>query len=952
MMKVKLVFLFVLIQGIVTSLVAQTNHFQLIWDNNTENDMYLYRVFKGTSSNNLQLVDSVYFPDSTYNDYKISKGTLYYYAVKAVDFSLNASDFSQVVSAAIPQIKQLPDQIECPPDTTMQFALDNHVSDPDHSAQQIQWKTSGYSQLQVNLNNSTHLLTVTTPSNWSGQDRLDLTATDPDGFFDKFSIFFVAKAVENSAPQLNTIPQQTTPEDQPFTLNLLQFVNDEDSSPAQLTFEVTPGNHLTTELKDTLLTVIPEKNWFGTSQIRITVTDESGLSDNTQFDVVVTSVNDPPVLSKLPNFKLTQDTSVVVALNDYVYDVDHDKASLTWEFANHPHLTLNYEQSTQQLTISTPVGWSGFEYIQARVIDPENAWAQDTITVQVFNESQAPVLSTLPEIVINEDEQTTVDLNKYVDDPDTPNQNLFWEASGVENLVVEIDYQTKIMRVKGQPDWFGSEQFWLKVTDPEQQSDSVQVTVTVLPVNDAPYFQNFPVVDLSEQNPRSIAYQNYINDIDNSVDELFVRFIEHDSVQMSLQGEQLQFQVAEDWYGSQQVTLIVQDPAGAADSTLVLVYRQNLARAPRIIGLDTLHIWEDQHRKISLRNKVSDPDNSSDQITWEVLTGVNVKVQLDSENDEALLQPEANWWGEEQLVFKATDPDGYFDFDTLKVYVQPVNDPPELKSIPDLTMLAGTYHTIDLKEYLYDADGYDDLVKIELLNNPNSYIGYFLTDNNFRATFFAPQGYHGNETFMLRVTDRFNEQAVAIFVVKVLARTVKSGITVSTFGSGTVMNFSWISRMPTRDLIEYSLDYSFDQKTQQEEQFTTEHQFTLENLEPDQTYHFRIVSLDENGNVVVNPDSTFTTGKAVNEVNVFPIPYRKNDPQSGDGIYFTNLGQQTTLTILNLLGEMVLQKMLTNQPVFRWDLKNSSGREVHSGVYFYHVKTDGKTYRGKLIIIR
>jgi len=935
---------------LVTGLQAQTNHFKLIWDNNKEDDMYMYRIFRGNAENNLSKIDSVYFPDSTYNDFSIKKGTIYFYAIKAVDFALNASPFSQTVSAAVPLIQNLPEQIVCPPDTTIQFALDEHVLDPDHDDSQIQWQISGFNQLQVNFNSTSRTLTVTTPSSWAGQDRIDLQATDPDGFNDKYSMYFVAKAGV-TPPEWSTIPQQKTLEDTPFSINLLEFVQNVNESQGTLTFSVGQGDHLSLKLADTMLTITPEKDWYGTSQVLVRVEDERHNSDSSQFEVVVEPVNDPPVLSSLPNFKMNQDTTVALALNDFVYDVDNEKASLSWTFANHPHVQLDYDADQQMLQITTPADWSGFEYIEAKVMDPEKSFAIDTIIVQVLTVTKAPVISEFPEIRFNEDESYSVNLNYYIQDPDTPIQNLFWEAYDYQNLNVDINYTKKILKISGETNWFGSEQFWLKVSDADRQSDSVRVSVTILPVNDPPFFKTFPAIDLSIQNPRSIAFKNFIADVDDAVDDLYLRFLPVDSIQITINDNTIQFKADENWYGHSQATLIVQDPAGASDSTTVLIYRQNLAHAPRIIGLDTLHIDEDRWRVLKLHDKVNDPDGDISQILWEVVSGQNVEVQLNQAAKEVTLKPIENWWGEDHVVFKASDADGYFDYDTLKVYVNPINDPPELKPIPDQTMLAGTYYTFNLKDYLYDADGDQDLVKIELLNNPNSYIGFYLTDNGFRATFFAPQGFHGNETFMVRATDAAGAQAFSIFVIKVLAKTIKTGVAVHPFGSGTTINFYWHSRMPTKDQIEYSLDYSFSMRSEKEKVFSQEHNFTLKNLEPEKTYHYRIVSVDENGNVIVNPDSVFTTGKMVEGVNVFPIPYRKSDPNAGEAIYFTNLSEKTTIMIFNLLGELVLKKEVS-EPVFGWDLKNQAGKEVRSGIYIYHVKTNDKTFRGKLIIIR
>ncbi len=125
----------------------------------------------------------------------------------------------------------------------------------------------------------------------------------------------------------------------------------------------------------------------------------------------------------------------------------------------------------------------------------------------------------------------------------------------------------------------------------------------------------------------------------------------------------------------------------------------------------------------------------------------------------------------------------------------------------------------------------------------------------------------------------------------------------------------------------------------------------LENLKPNKTYHFRVVSVDENGMVVTNPDSVFETGEKAEGINVFPVPFKANDADYGDGIFFTNLGDKATIIIYNLVGDLVYKKEVKG-PIFKWDVKNGNGQPVHSGLYLYRVKTADKTHRGKLIVIR
>jgi hypothetical protein len=61
------------------------------------------------------------------------------------------------------------------------------------------------------------------------------------------------------------------------------------------------------------VTVTPAKNSFGTATITLTVTDGGGLSATTQFNVVVSAVNQAPTISKIAD-QVTpenQDTALI-----------------------------------------------------------------------------------------------------------------------------------------------------------------------------------------------------------------------------------------------------------------------------------------------------------------------------------------------------------------------------------------------------------------------------------------------------------------------------------------------------------------------------------------------------------------------------------------------------------------------------------------------------------------
>lgn len=97
----------------------------------------------------------------------------------------------------------------------------------------------------------------------------------------------------------------------------------------------------------------------------------------------------------------------------------------------------------------------------------------------------------------------------------------------------------------------------------------------------------------------------------------------------------------------------------------------------------------------------------------------------------------------------------------------------------------------------------------------------------------------------------------------------------------------------------------------------------------------------------------------VSDVYPFPIPFR---PNAGDaarygswstGIRFTNLPSAGTIRIFTVTGALVRELPITANPQ-TWDVKNSGGQTVASGLYIWEV-TAGATNNkkaGKLVIIR
>ncbi|KAA3613215.1 MAG: tandem-95 repeat protein [Calditrichaeota bacterium] len=951
--KIKTTIIFIVL--FLQSVNAQ-NQLNLSWNAGSESDLYLYRIFRSTSANASTQIDCVQHPHNSYADDNFEKGVQYFYRLRAVDYSLNAGEYSDEISLAVPKISGLPSQQVLPADTTITINLASLADDPDDDNAQLVWSYSGDNKLTVSLANK--IITITTPSNWTGQEKLTIKAADDEGFYD--SKIFTAKSTEggssSEAPVFLEVPNQELDEDTQINLKLSDYVTDSDSNIEDLIFAAETTNSITLTVNDDVLTIKPAANWFGERTITATVTDEGGLSDQTTFTVTVTAINDAPEISALPEQVLEPNGSVVINLSPYVTDVDDSDDDLSWSFSNEIRTSLSFNETTKELTITALTDSSGFDYVLVSVTDPSDATGEAILLVRVLGGTSGPQIGTLPQVEFNEDGSDQLALNDYVTDADDPVQNLFWHNGTGDKVAINIDHTTNIATFIPEENWNGSEDVWLYVTDPNQNKDSAQVSVTVVPVNDRPHLSALPAVNLSAQLSRQINLQNYSTDIDNDLGDLSWTSSSATNVTVAIDESGIAtFSVADSWLGQEKIQIFVSDPGAAKDTSEITIFRQDQANAPTISGLSSVTFNEDNQHVIRLDEHASDPNNSVDELEWSYSNELNLDIIIDDSSNEMTLVPNADWFGTEAIYLELRDPDNNVDFDTMLVTVSGVNDLPQLNTIGTISIIENSVHTIDLDQIIVDADGFEDIVDISVLNQGSSFIGIFLDMTYYQLTFFAPSGFYGTELFLLKVQDSFGEQAEIGFAVDVLQQTVNGSILVQSYGSGTNKNISYNTSIETKDLIEYKQkDVATSEwiSTEPETSFAKEHFHILAGLEENTTYYYQVVSLQMDSTSSTSPIYEFTT-ESGREVNVFPIPYKAGTDLQENGISFINLPLNSEVKIYNMLGEPVF-KTKTQSSYFAWNVENNAGKKVSSGLYIYLVKNEKnkKVTSGKIIVVR
>lgn len=111
--------------------------------------------------------------------------------------------------------------------------------------------------------------------------------------------------------------------------------------------------------------------------------------------------------------------------------------------------------------------------------------------------------------------------------------------------------------------------------------------------------------------------------------------------------------------------------------------------------------------------------------------------------------PNENFAGTDTLVYQVTDGAGQSATGTIRIEVEPVDDPPELAEIPDQRLVGGAHFTpIDLDDYITEVDG-DDL---DILVSGHNELA--VTLNGRVLTIAAPSDtWSGSETITVTVVD-------------------------------------------------------------------------------------------------------------------------------------------------------------------------------------------------------
>jgi hypothetical protein len=222
----------------------------------------------------------------------------------------------------------------------------------------------------------------------SNEDFFKFTVSDSDGNTSEKYTFIITIINVNDPPVFTSLPSFTIYEDESYSIDmssLYSFVDDPDDPDSLLTYSIAKTcENITLTHENNCYNICGIENWFGTTELKLTVSDSSVTIDTT-ITLTVLPVNDLPTLNGLPSsLTITNGDVETIDLKEKATDVETPDSLLVWSFSCSPDsLNVIYDSETCSYNCSAMDSFDGEVELTLTVSDEDGGTDEATITITV-----------------------------------------------------------------------------------------------------------------------------------------------------------------------------------------------------------------------------------------------------------------------------------------------------------------------------------------------------------------------------------------------------------------------------------------------------------------------------------------------------------------------------------------------------------------------------------------
>lgn len=537
-------------------------------------------------------------------------------------------------------------------------------SDVDNGNSSLTYSLLGIAQNgSINFNNNGSF--IYTPNlNFNGVESIEYQVCDPGQLCDIGLLSITVNPINDVPVALDD--EFDGLEDIVITGDV--SANDSDVDSPGLTYSVVsnPSYGNLNLLPNGSFTFQPTNNFYGEVTFTYSVCDNASLCDQASVSISILAANDTPVaVNDIFGVLINSSLSASIAINDY--DVDNDL--LTYSVvtdALNGNLTLNSNGSF----IYTPdFLFVGSETITYSVCDLSLACDTGYLIIEMASNNESP--DAVDDVFeINEDEPLVALVSG--NDSDTDGYELDYE------LIVTPESGICVMSENGEfsfnplLNFHGTIHFAYQVCDIFGACSIGEVTINVLPVNDAPVAindANSLLEDVSEYGWVSF------NDNDVDGDNLTYTLIEgpmNGNINWFGNGS-YEYIPNENFFGSDQITYTVCDPFGLCDNAILSISVIFVNDIPEVVD-ETYFTDMDQTVEGSVA--VNDVELDPEILLYSTLTEALNGVFILNEDGTFTYTPNDGFIGTETVYYEGCDPCGACDQGLLTIEILQVNTAP------------------------------------------------------------------------------------------------------------------------------------------------------------------------------------------------------------------------------------------------------------------------------------
>ena len=334
-------------------------------------------------------------------------------------------------------------------------------------------------------------------------------------------------------------------------------------------------------------------------------------------------------------------------------------------------------------------------------------------------------IGIIPEQVKDEDSGTwALNISAYVSDPEDSLSALRWfttnetlvEITGGENETGNLEIELSTVQ-----DRFGYNNLTLVVVDSTGMMNSTTIPIILNGINDRPSIGHIAPLIIEHDSPYTYDFTWYVDDVDDSHSQLMLSVDSANDPYATIDGMSITFTYPSSMIGSDIYVPVTVDDGELSSSTIVRVTVSENIVPEQIESLPSLVI--DQGEEIlgylNLSECFSNPDG--DILTFSAVSE-HVSVVIQDNGTVDFLGP-TDWYGQEYVVFVATDPSGTRVEDAMLVTVIEINQAPTIEAVPNLEVRYDLRYEFDLLPYLNDPNDPEDTLMITTNDSHISVLG-------------------------------------------------------------------------------------------------------------------------------------------------------------------------------------------------------------------------------------